>query len=164
MKRLITSFLSGTVMAVVLVVSPVFETHGEANSYGPDSYLSMGNCWTSGTGYYLCAEELNSGFYGLRWDGYTCSFNQSDWDSIHDLDCVTGFSHYGNHDEQTSSAGSDGYAVMQGDANFVLYTSGNSPVWVSNSNGGYTDPFLNLQSDGNMVIYYYGSIPLWSLF
>ncbi|MEM7337249.1 MAG: hypothetical protein AAF467_01310 [Actinomycetota bacterium] len=51
-------------------------------------------------------------------------------------------------------------AVMQGDGNFVLYTSDWRPVWASNTHGSGGDRIV-MQGDCNLVIYR-GSSPVWA--
>jgi hypothetical protein len=52
-------------------------------------------------------------------------------------------------------------AVMQGDGNFVLYTSAGSPVWASGT-AGNTGAKLTLQNDGNLVLASASGATLWS--
>jgi hypothetical protein len=69
---------------------------------------------------------------------------------------------YGTHAGQTSFP-SNGYAYMQSDGNFVLYSSGGTPLWSTSTccTGG---PFLHVQDDRNLVVYSATEVPLWSIF
>jgi subtilisin family serine protease len=44
------------------------------------------------------------------------------------------------------------WAVMQGDGNFVIYTSSGVPLWATNTGGSAAD-HLVMQGDGNIVLY-----------
>ena len=50
---------------------------------------------------------------------------------------------------------------MQGDGNFVLYTSSGTPVWASNT-AGNSGAYLQVQNDGNVVVYSASGAVLWS--
>ena len=52
-------------------------------------------------------------------------------------------------------------ATMQGDGNFVVYTSSGTPVWASNT-AGNNGASLLVQNDGNVVIYSTSGAALWS--
>lgn len=55
------------------------------------------------------------------------------------------------------------YALMQGDAHFVLYDTSGAPRWASGTWGpGYVAPYIVLQDDGNLVIYHNGTQPVWA--
>jgi hypothetical protein len=60
----------------------------------------------------------------------------------------------------TVGSGAD-EAILQGDGNFVVYTSAGSPVWASNT-AGDTGDYLDVQNDGNVVIYSSSGSALWS--
>jgi hypothetical protein len=60
----------------------------------------------------------------------------------------------------TVGSGAD-EAIMQGDGNFVVYTSAGSPVWASGT-AGDTGAYLDVQNDGNVVIYGASGSALWS--
>ena len=51
-------------------------------------------------------------------------------------------------------------AIMQGDGNFVVYTTGWAPVWYT-STAGWNGAELAMQNDGNVVIYW-GGTPIWN--
>jgi hypothetical protein len=71
--------------------------------------------------------------------------------------------HYGSHTNQNGAVGSDGFAQMQSDGNFVLYTGSDVARWATNTSGYGSSAFLNLQDDGNLVVYYDTNVPIWSL-
>ena len=50
---------------------------------------------------------------------------------------------------------------MQGDGNFVIYTSTGTPLWASNT-AGNTGAYLTVQNDGNAVVYSASGAALWS--
>jgi hypothetical protein len=52
-------------------------------------------------------------------------------------------------------------AIMQGDGNFVIYSTSGSPIWASNT-AGNSGASLSVQDDGNVVIYSSGGSALWS--
>jgi hypothetical protein len=52
-----------------------------------------------------------------------------------------------------------GYAVFQGDGNFVIRNWNDSPVWATGTNG-FPNARLVQQADGNLVVYN-GSSALW---
>ncbi|HEV2342649.1 MAG TPA: beta-galactosidase [Actinocrinis sp.] len=52
-------------------------------------------------------------------------------------------------------------AIMQGDGNFVLYTSAGAAVWASNT-AGNNGARLVLQNDGNLVVYSASGAALWA--
>jgi hypothetical protein len=55
------------------------------------------------------------------------------------------------------------YVTFQTDGNLVVYNSGNSAVWASNTGEATCGPitcYLDIQNDGNVVIYLHSS-PLW---
>jgi hypothetical protein len=52
-------------------------------------------------------------------------------------------------------------AIMQGDGNFVLYTSAGTTVWSSGTSGD-SGASLDVQNDGNVVIYGATGTALWS--
>jgi hypothetical protein len=52
-------------------------------------------------------------------------------------------------------------AIMQGDGNFVIYSTSGSPIWASNT-AGNSGASLSVQDDGNVVIYSSGGAALWS--
>jgi hypothetical protein len=55
------------------------------------------------------------------------------------------------------------YALMQGDAHFVLYDANGVPRWASGTWGpGYVAPYIVLQDDGNLIIYHDGNQPVWA--
>jgi hypothetical protein len=57
---------------------------------------------------------------------------------------------------------SDSYSVMQGDGNFVTYTSAvGAPVWAS-STAGFPGARLVVQNDGNVVVYDTANVPRWA--
>jgi hypothetical protein len=60
----------------------------------------------------------------------------------------------------TVGSGAD-EAILQGDGNFVLYTSSGTPVWASNT-AGNTGAYLSVQNDGNVVVYSASGAALWS--
>jgi len=68
----------------------------------------------------------------------------------------------GTHEGQTSFP-SGGYAYMQADGNFVLYDSGNDPLWETFT-WGYSGAYLEVQDDDNLVVYSSSQVPLWSIF
>lgn len=51
------------------------------------------------------------------------------------------------------------FAAMQADGNFVVYSSGGTPVWFTSTNGSGAST-ASLQSDGNFVLY--GSSAVWA--
>jgi hypothetical protein len=55
----------------------------------------------------------------------------------------------------------EGFAVMQGDGNFVLYDG--PAAWATNTWYPGGTAYLNLQDDGNMVVYDAYDNVLWSL-
>ena len=59
----------------------------------------------------------------------------------------------------TGGAGAGAYAVLQGDANFVVYGSDGTARWSSNT-AGFPGANLVLQNDSNLVIYHAGH-PVW---
>ena len=50
---------------------------------------------------------------------------------------------------------------MQGDGNFVLYTSSGTPVWASGT-AGNAGAYLDVQNDGNVVVDSASGATLWS--
>jgi hypothetical protein len=52
-------------------------------------------------------------------------------------------------------------AIMQGDGNFVIYSTSGSPLWSSNT-AGNNGATLSVQDDGNTVIYSTTGKALWS--
>ena len=60
----------------------------------------------------------------------------------------------------TATPGPAGEAAMQGDGNFVVYSSGGQPQW-STGTVGHEGAWLAVQSDGNLVIYDAYGYPLW---
>ena len=52
-------------------------------------------------------------------------------------------------------------AIMQGDGNFVLYSSSGSALW-SSGTAGNTGASLDVQNDGNVVIYSASGAALWA--
>ncbi len=52
-------------------------------------------------------------------------------------------------------------AVMQGDGNFVVYSTANKALWNSKTEGN-PGAWLIMQTDGNLVIYSPASVALWS--
>lgn len=161
MRRLIRA----CVIAAILGSLPLLtEQTADARVMNPGDSLSMGSCLLSDNGSYgLCAHDINggTGFYALSWS-LGCSYSiYVIWNSHIDTHCSSG---YGSHTDQSTSAGSDGFAQMQSDGNFVLYTSGGTARWATNTNGYGSSAFLNLQDDGNLVVYYNTNVPVWSLF
>jgi hypothetical protein len=51
--------------------------------------------------------------------------------------------------------------VQQGDGNLVIYNSGGSPIWASNTDG-HPGAYSVMQNDGNFVVYNGGGGPLWA--
>jgi hypothetical protein len=141
-----------------------FEAVGHAYDMQPGETINMGSCLLSTNGQYgLCAHDLiGTGFYGVSWSGVVCSIGlHYFWDTVVDNNCSNG---YGSHSNQSSSAGSNGFASMQSDGNFVLYTAGASAKWATNTNGYGSSAFLSLQDDANLVVYYNTNVPVWSIF
>ena len=60
---------------------------------------------------------------------------------------------------QTFSA--PGYAEMQVDGNFVVYTAGGAPLWASNTSG-QLNARLVIHNDGNAVIYTSSGLSTWA--
>ncbi|KAF1391174.1 hypothetical protein PFLUV_G00039180 [Perca fluviatilis] len=52
-------------------------------------------------------------------------------------------------------------AIFQGDGNFVVYDSGNRPVWASGTDGSGAVHVL-MQADGNLVVYNQHGQAKWS--
>ena len=52
-------------------------------------------------------------------------------------------------------------AIMQGDGNFVIYSTAGSPIW-SSGTAGNNGASLTVQNDGNVVIYSSSGAALWS--
>jgi hypothetical protein len=65
----------------------------------------------------------------------------------------------GGRASNTSGSAAD-EAVMQGDGNFVLYTSAGTAVW-SSGTAGNDGADLVVQNDGNVVIYSSSGTTLW---
>lgn len=54
-------------------------------------------------------------------------------------------------------------AVMQDDANFVIYSKNKTPIWSTGTFGQGTPPYqLILQDDCNLVLYQINNQPLWA--
>ena len=69
---------------------------------------------------------------------------------------------------QTLSAGQtipstngDVFLDMQTDGNLVLYTSSNSPIWSTGTNGTGNNNRLVMQTDGNLVVYTSSNQAVW---
>jgi len=54
-----------------------------------------------------------------------------------------------------------GFAVMQGDGNFVVYDGDWQPYWATGTDG-HPGAYLSVQNDGNMVIYDVDGTALWA--
>jgi hypothetical protein len=52
-------------------------------------------------------------------------------------------------------------AIMQGDGNFVIYSTSGAALWASNT-AGNAGAYLSVQNDGNTVIYSSSGTALWS--
>jgi len=64
-------------------------------------------------------------------------------------------------DERITSQDGRFFAIFQRDANFVVYVSGGSPLWASNTNDtGATH--VTLQKDHNLVVYDGSGVPQWA--
>jgi hypothetical protein len=62
----------------------------------------------------------------------------------------------------TNTAGNPGaYAVMQGDGNFVVYSSSGAALWNSGTQN-HPGAYVVLQDDANLVVVSSGGVPLWS--
>ena len=71
-------------------------------------------------------------------------------------------SHSGTAIWSSGTAGSAATrAIMQGDGNFVLYSSSGAAVWKTGTSGN-NGAYLDLQNDGNVVIYSATGTTLWS--
>lgn len=57
-------------------------------------------------------------------------------------------------DQRLTSQNGKFFAIVQGDANFVVYTKDGHPIWASNTHGkGAGHIHLICQADGNLVLY-----------
>lgn len=56
---------------------------------------------------------------------------------------------------------SGGYAIMQGDGNFVTYSAEGAPYWATGTDG-HPGASLVVQDDGNLVVYDTGNRALWA--
>jgi len=54
-----------------------------------------------------------------------------------------------------------GFAIMQGDGNFVIYAPGGAALWAAGTHGNPGSPLI-LQDDGNLVIYAPGNKAIWA--
>ena len=61
----------------------------------------------------------------------------------------------------TAGTGSTNFAIMQDDANLVVYTSASVAVWSSGTGGRGCGYYLAVQTDGNVVIYTTGGTAIW---
>jgi len=164
-----TRLVRWTLIALALAVfAGSHDPVAHASIMVPGDSLSIGSCLQSDNQQYgLCGAHLPSGiggtdFYFIRWGGFVCDMGLHHWwDSQIDHNCATGL---GTHANQNLSAGTGGYALMQLDGNFVLYSGGNTARWATNTYGYGDSAYLNLQDDGNLVVYYNTNIPIWSVF
>lgn len=149
--------LTLTICSLLLVASL---TNVRANVLTSGQSLPFPNgtlCSNSGCAYYLS-------YYYYYLDYLTLYYHNSNpyWFAV--IDGAYSGHGYGQHRNQWANAGPTGYAVMQGDGNFVLYkASTGAAVWETNTDG-HAGAFLNAQSDGNLVVYSASNSPLWSLF
>lgn len=60
----------------------------------------------------------------------------------------------------THTVGSNNYAKMQADGNFVVYAPGGRPLWATATQG--FGNALAIQADGNLVVYAPGWMPIWA--
>jgi hypothetical protein len=128
--------------------------------YPGDSFNCNGDVrYSDNSSYSLsCIYETSTLGYEVVWTGgvYSGWFSGGDTYDI-------GPGHYGSHSNQNGYVGSDGFAQMQSDGNFVLYTGGDVARWATNTSGYGSSAFLNLQNDGNLVVYYNTNVPIWSI-
>ena len=75
--------------------------------------------------------------------------------------CGTLYTYQTLYTNQTLSS-CDGrfFVAMQGDGNFVVYTSDGTPLWASYKYG--SNARLVMQNDGNLVVYDGNNTPLWA--
>lgn len=66
------------------------------------------------------------------------------------------------HVNQSGAVGAGGYLIMQSDGNLVLYTSGGTPRWNTQTNGN-SGAYFNVQGDANLVVYSSTNAPLWTI-
>jgi hypothetical protein len=151
--------VADTFLLAVAAVIVVAGAATYANTMQPSDRLHNGDSlFSDDSAYYLTFENNGTGYYTLI--SNACGIGWSSFSDGHPNTCVGA----GSHSAQSADAGSSGFAQMQSDGNFVLYTGGSSSVWATNTNGHTTGPFLSLQTDGNLIVYYNTNVALWSLF
>jgi len=167
-RTFVSAFLA-VVIAIISVGRVVNASSYTSYMYAGDyMYYSNGDTLTSGEGGYKLQFGYACGCGSTEWPypdpsiylRYTEVDNGDDvWGSWSDY---TGNYGYGYHVTQTTRVDTGGYAVFQDDGNFVLYTSGSTAAWATQTNSdGYV---LGAQDDGNLVVYNSSLSPLWSLF
>jgi hypothetical protein len=150
------------IAAFFTVVGPTQSVH--AAILTQDEYIECNETPLLEGDYFLACEIMNSrlGFTYQLFTGYVDLWpDDYFWNSFQDEYWQWGWS---IHNGQWRTVGSDGWAVMQGDGNFVLYDNPyGGAAWETNTDG-YPGAYLNLQGDMNLVIYSSYNVPLWSLF
>jgi hypothetical protein len=134
-----------------------------------DSYLYANDALYSGTGLYKLTVNVEA--YGDPFEdhlilgvwGYWANQWHEMWTSWADPWYYYGGTPLGMHSGHSGDVDVNGYALMQADGNFVLYTSSGTPCWQTFTDGN-PGAYLNMQDDGNLVVYSSSAVPLWALF
>jgi hypothetical protein len=118
-------------------------------SFNGDNWLSP----TTGGGTTLEVIHFSPGSWQVTWTSSLDAYYAYSW-PYH-------YNGIGYHNNQWAT-GSNGWAVLQSDGNFVLYSDDDRGLWATVTDG--SGDHVSLTNDGNLVVYDQYGQPVWSIY